>query len=69
MDSPREGFLTVTEFCRDHRMSRAVFYELQQRGEGPDLARIGRRTYVSTEAASDWRRRVEAKTRQGAGRG
>lgn len=55
----RECF-TVEEFCSAHRVSRASFYNLVQRGLGPKTLRVGRRVLVSREAAEAWRRLMEA---------
>ena len=53
---------TVHEFCAAHRISRALFYLLVRDGNGPRLLKAGRRTLVTAEAATDWRRRMEAAT-------
>ena len=50
---------TVTEFCERHRISRAHLYDLIREGRGPRVMRPGRRTLISREAASDWRREME----------
>lgn len=50
---------SVAEFCRAHGVSRAFFYVLRKRGEGPTVMKVGKRTLVSEEAAQDWRRRME----------
>ncbi len=54
---------TVDQFCRSHNMSRATFYEIAKRGDGPTLMKVGKRTYVSAEAAAEWRRRMEQNTK------
>lgn len=54
--------LSVQEFCRAHRISRALFYVLMRNGRAPRLMRIGRRTLISAEAAAAWRRQMEADT-------
>jgi hypothetical protein len=51
---------SVTEFCDEHGISRALFYLLQARGSGPRIMKVGRRTLVSVEAAREWRRAMEA---------
>jgi hypothetical protein len=51
---------SVSEFCRAHSVSKAFFYNLLKRGEGPTVMRVGKRTLVSEEAAKNWRRRMEA---------
>jgi hypothetical protein len=53
------GAYSIVEFCRAHRVSRAFFYVLQKRGEGPTVMKVGKRTLVSDEAAKDWRQRME----------
>jgi predicted DNA-binding transcriptional regulator AlpA len=50
---------SVTEFCRDHGISRGMFYKLLGEGLGPKAVKIGRRTLISSEAAQEWRRRME----------
>jgi predicted DNA-binding transcriptional regulator AlpA len=51
---------SVDAFCADHGICRATFYNLENRGEGPRLMRVGGRTLISREAAADWRREREA---------
>ena len=51
---------SVPQFCASHGISRAFFYILQRKGNGPRLMRVGRRTLVATEAAADWRRKMES---------
>lgn len=53
---------TVEEFCKRHHIARSYFYYLHKKGEGPEIYKLGRRTYVSGEAAARWRRRMEAAT-------
>ena len=53
---------TVPQFCADHNISRASFYNLLSEGKGPTIMKVGSRTLVSVEAAAAWRRRVEAET-------
>jgi hypothetical protein len=50
---------TVETFCRIFAVSRAGFYRMIQRGEGPAVLHIGKRTLISVEAADEWRRRME----------
>jgi Helix-turn-helix domain len=59
-DRVQPAAYTVSEFCEAFRLSRATFYNLRQRGEGPRLLRAGRKILVSTDAAADWIRRGEA---------
>jgi hypothetical protein len=50
---------SIAEFCRAHRLSRAFFYILQKRGEGPTVMKVGKRRLVSEESARNWRERME----------
>ena len=45
---------TIDEFCAAHRISRRHFYDLCEKGIGPDLMK-GTRPLVSIEAAARWR--------------
>ena len=51
---------SVDEFCEEHRISRAFYYELQKRKQGPKTMKVGTRRLISHEAAAEWRRRMEA---------
>ena len=51
--------LSVTEFCMSHGISRALFYLLLRDGSGPRVMRVRGRVLISTEAASEWRQRME----------
>ena len=51
---------TIDEFCRAHGISRAHYFNLQNRGEGPRVMRAGTRVLISRESAADWR--VERET-------
>jgi hypothetical protein len=53
---------TVKSFCEIHHIARSYFYTLLKEGQGPDIYKLGRRTYVSGKAAAEWRRRMEART-------
>ena len=55
---------TIAQFCADHHISRTFFYELNKKGTGPRLMRVGRRCLISAEAASDWRKQMEAQSSQ-----
>jgi excisionase family DNA binding protein len=50
---------SVAEFCHQHGISRGTFYKLLNEGRGPKAVKIGRRTLISSEAAEEWRRRME----------
>jgi hypothetical protein len=53
---------TIAEFCDAFRISRTFLYELNKRGEGPRLMRVGRRCLISAQAAADWSREREDQT-------
>jgi len=53
---------TVDEFCQWHRICRSLLYALWREGRGPARMKVGTRTLVSTEAAAEWRRRIEQET-------
>jgi predicted DNA-binding transcriptional regulator AlpA len=58
--------LSVPAFCRDHGVSRSLFYRLLKEGQGPRLTKVARRTLISAEAAAEWRARMERQTEQAA---
>jgi len=51
---------TIAEFCARNGISRATYFNLRGRGEGPREIQIGVRKLISKEAAADWRREREA---------
>lgn len=51
--------MSVKDFCALHTISRASFYRMVRAGEGPRIIKVGSRTLISTEAASDWRHKRE----------
>lgn len=61
--SQERDALTVTEFAARHGISRAHLYDLLREGLGPRVMRVGRRTLISREAAADWRRAMEERSR------
>jgi predicted DNA-binding transcriptional regulator AlpA len=56
--------MSVTTFCKRHGISRAFFYYLQHRKEGPRTIALGSRTLITKEAAADWRRQREEATKR-----
>jgi predicted DNA-binding transcriptional regulator AlpA len=46
---------TIEQFCADHSISRATFYNLIQAGKAPRIMKVGGKRLVSVEAASAWR--------------
>lgn len=53
---------TVDGFCQAHHIARSYFNALRNQGLGPVVYKLGRRIFISGEAAAQWRRRMEAKT-------
>ena len=53
---------TLQQFCDFHGISRASLYRLIKQGRGPSLMKLGKKTLISTEAATEWRRRIEEET-------
>lgn len=51
---------SIDHFCDDNDISKAHFYNLLKRGDGPVVMKVGRRTLISAEAAAEWRRQMEA---------
>jgi hypothetical protein len=56
--SPTLAF-TIQEFCDAHRISKARYYELKERGLTPDEMMVGRLRIISFEAAARWRQQRE----------
>jgi hypothetical protein len=50
---------SIPEFCEEHGLSRATLYRLITAGLGPAVMKVGARTFVSHEAAAEWRRARE----------
>jgi predicted DNA-binding transcriptional regulator AlpA len=50
------GAYSLAEICVRLRISRTWLYELRAKGQGPDEIRIGRRVYVTKQAAETWER-------------
>lgn len=63
-----QSMFSVSEFCRTHGISRAFFYRLAKEGRGPKTAKVGRRTLISQEAATEWRRGLEERAGEGQSR-
>lgn len=56
----------IEQFCKAHGLSRSSFYVMHKAGDGPRVFKVGRRTLISREAATDWRREMERKTAKAA---
>jgi hypothetical protein len=54
------GAYSVPDFCRLHGgMSEAFFHKLVSERGGPRLMKVGARTMISVESATEWRRERE----------
>ena len=56
---------TIPEFCEAYQISRSKLYDDLKHGHGPRIMKVGRRTLISVEAATAWRRRLEANSKPG----
>jgi hypothetical protein len=57
---PPLAAFTIAEFVRAHRLSVSMYYKLKAQGLAPVEMAVGKRRYVSFEAAERWRREREA---------
>lgn len=55
----RKAF-SIPEFCQSHGISVATFYNLAKDGKSPRVMCVGARRLISEEAATEWRRTMEA---------
>ena len=46
---------SISEFCRRHAISQQFFHVLRNKGQGPQVMRVGRRVMITKEAAAAWR--------------
>jgi hypothetical protein len=53
---------SIPSFCTAFGISEAFFHKLNTEGRGPRLMKIGRRTFVSHQAALEWQQQREAET-------
>jgi hypothetical protein len=59
------GAYSVKQFCEAHgNISKAHFYVMKKRGEGPQTFKSGSKVLISTEAAAKWRAEREAAEQQ-----
>ena len=49
---------SIAQFCVSHGISRALFYLLLKDGKAPAIMKLGRRTLISAEAATEWRKKM-----------
>jgi hypothetical protein len=50
---------TIEEFCRAHRISVTLYYELKKAGLTPAEKQINSRVIITTESAREWRERSD----------
>jgi hypothetical protein len=67
MEANAMGY-TVSEFCRYARISEGLYFKLQRRGEGPSVARMGRRVVITYSSAQKWIAQRETATERCADR-
>jgi hypothetical protein len=48
---------SILEFCAAHRISKAQYYVLRNKGLGPDETRLGGRVIITAESAAHWRKK------------
>ena len=60
--APSRAAYSVNEFCKAHRISRALLYQMLKEGTGPRTMKVRGRRLISAEAAEQWRRDREAET-------
>jgi len=53
-----ENPIPFTRWCAQNNISRAFAYKLVNTGRGPDLTKIGRKTYIFPEADVRWREKM-----------
>lgn len=55
-----EELLTVSEFCKAAKISRATFYVLRREGKAPVNVKVGKRTLISRQSFENWIADLEA---------
>jgi hypothetical protein len=56
--------MSVDTFCRRNGISRGTFYNMMADGRGPKVMRARSRVLISSAAAAEWRRALEAASKQ-----
>jgi hypothetical protein len=51
---------TIEQFCAEHNISRATFYNLAKVGQAPRTMKVRGKRLISQEAAAAWRVAMEA---------
>jgi hypothetical protein len=57
---PERLALTISQFAAAHGFSTAMYFKEKQAGRGPREYKVGRRTFITFEAAAEWRAEREA---------
>jgi hypothetical protein len=52
--------MSIDQWAASINVGRDVFYDLQKRGEAPEVITIGRRKLITLESAARWLRKQEA---------
>jgi hypothetical protein len=60
---PGRAAYTIPEFCLAHRISRSALYEEWKQGTGPRRRLVRSKVTITVEAAADWRKDGEERTR------
>lgn len=47
--------VSIKEFCRQHGISKNLFYKLEKEGHAPKTINLGKRRLITEEAAAEWR--------------
>jgi hypothetical protein len=50
------GSFSIGEFCESENISQSKYFEEARAGRGPATFKVGSRTLISTESASEWRK-------------
>jgi Zn-dependent peptidase ImmA (M78 family) len=53
-EQQRRDSFSIQEWCKHRRLSRAMFYLLDQRGLAPRTYYVGARRFISDEADAAW---------------
>jgi hypothetical protein len=53
--SASKSAYSIAEFCRDHSISRSLYYKLKKLGLAPREIEVMNRKLITHEAAADWR--------------
>jgi predicted DNA-binding transcriptional regulator AlpA len=51
---------SIQQFCEEHGISVATYYNLKKQGKTPREMHVGSRVLISEEAASEWRQTMTA---------